>query len=122
MDHCAHETTLRTVGLRRTKDRHDLLSLFEASRAWTAGELHASLPSMDLSTVYRNVQRLVETGVLAEAHVHGKEAYYERADRAHHDHLLCARCEAASCVPCPVASLSTPHSLELYGTCDSCTA
>jgi Fur family ferric uptake transcriptional regulator len=77
---------------------------------------------MDLSTAYRNVQKLTDSGALTEVHVHGKKTYYERADREHHDHLICDRCTATSCVPCPVAALTDPHSLELYGLCARCAA
>lgn len=119
---CTHLAALETHGLRRTKDRHRILRRFDELRAWSVAELQAALPRIDLSTVYRNVQKLTDAGVLAEIRIHGKEARYERADRAHHDHLVCDRCAAARCVPCPVDGLTSRHSLELYGTCEGCAA
>lgn len=119
MHHCAAETLMTSNGLRRTKDRHALLSLFTEGRAWTASQLHLKIRSANLSTVYRNLNALVEKGVLTETHVHGHEAYFELAALPHHDHLVCTRCEAAECVPCP-GNLPKAHRLELIGTCVAC--
>jgi len=111
---------LNRAGLRNTQDRHDLLGLFEEQRAWTVAQLHQRLPTADLSTVYRNVSALIEKGLLREAGVRGKEAYYELAKRDHHAHAICRTCGAASCVPCPIESLGQDHALEMFTTCSDC--
>lgn len=119
---CTHFSTLATKGLRRTKDRHGILRLFDGERTWTVAQLHARLPRMDLSTVYRNVRALAEAGILDEARVRGSETHYERTGRPHHGHSVCERCGAARCVPCPVTGIPDDHALEIYGTCGDCAA
>lgn len=119
MHHCAIEQALDERGLRKTKDRHDLLSLFTEPRALTAAQAHALLKRrVDLSTVYRNLQTLVQEGLLIALHTHGKEQLYERP-RAHHDHAVCERCERVSCVPCPAPTLKK-HALEFFIQCMAC--
>ena len=120
MHDCDIERTLERYGLRKTKDRHAILHLFSSSRTWSAAQLHRRLTTMDLSTIYRNILTLVERGILRETHVHGAETHYELSGLAHHDHLVCDRCDITECVPCPVRRLPMPHFLELRGRCSAC--
>ena len=112
-------TVLKRFGLRRTKVRRAILQRFHHARTWTASQLAAELPKSDLSTIYRNLQKLVEKEVLVEVHSHDGESHYEQAGKAHHDHLVCESCDIVECVPCPAPKLTT-HTLELIGTCSSC--
>lgn len=114
------KTDLKNSGLRLTKDRARILDFFVQKRTWTVPELHRRLKTTDLSTVYRNVQKLAEAGLLTVAHLHDRQPHYELARRSHHAHLVCARCHAAECVPCPVEHLPTKHELELKGVCSAC--
>lgn len=111
---------LSVAGLRNTVDRRILLQLFDEQRAWTVAQLHNCMLNADLSTIYRNVSRLTEKGLLHEAEVRGKETYYELAGREHHAHSICQYCGLASCVPCPLKNQSKQHALEFYSTCDRC--
>lgn len=49
---------------------------------------------MDVSTIYRNLQRLVEDGVVRELHFQKDIASYELADDEH-QHFVCDNCEKA---------------------------
>ena len=111
---------LKSSGLRSTKDRSRLLELFGRDRTWTVPELHRRLKPVDLSTVYRNVQKLADAGVLVVAHLHDRQPHYELAAKPHHAHLVCERCRTAECVPCPVEHLAEKHELEIKGTCSAC--
>ncbi len=114
------KTSLKKSGLRSTKDRCRILERFAEQRTWTVPELYQTLRSMDLSTVYRNVQKLADSGLLAVAHLHDRQPHYELTDRSHHAHLICERCRTAECVPCPIDRLGTRHELELKGLCSAC--
>ncbi len=119
MHHCEIEDALKKKGLRKTKDRHDLLRIFEKPQAFTAAQAHLLLKKRaDLSTVYRNLQTLAEEGLLVPVHTHGKEQRYERP-RAHHDHAVCESCDSVACIPCPSPALKK-HALELFIHCNSC--
>ncbi len=118
MHHCLIEEELASHHLRKTRDRHEILNLFEADRTWTPSQLHREVQG-DLSTVYRNLQTLVEREILQAVHSHDGETHYERTNRSHHDHLACEACHTLACVPCPVPMVGE-HRLELVGRCSSC--
>ncbi len=118
MHHCSIEEELVAHQLRKTRDRHEMLRLFEAPRTWSASQINRELTG-DLSTVYRNLQTLVDQAILRTVHSYDGEAHYERTNRPHHDHLACAQCETLACIPCPVPTVGE-HRLELLGLCSTC--
>ncbi|OGL73939.1 hypothetical protein A3C96_02700 [Candidatus Uhrbacteria bacterium RIFCSPHIGHO2_02_FULL_60_10] len=111
---------LRARGLRQTKDRHELLNLFAQKRAWTVAELHRRLADANLSTVYRNIQKMTAVGLIRPIGQTGAEARFELSDRPHHAHLNCDRCAATACIPCPIDNLTADHTLEMRGRCEEC--
>lgn len=117
--HCHIEETLSANGLRKTKDRHKLIELFEQARTWSAAQLHAHLPKTDLSTIYRNLQHLLEKRLIREVHNHDTEAHYELSTRDHHDHLACKNCDVTECIPCPIKN-QQEHTLEILDLCSNC--
>ncbi|PJE77137.1 hypothetical protein COV05_00815 [Candidatus Uhrbacteria bacterium CG10_big_fil_rev_8_21_14_0_10_48_16] len=110
---------LHSAGLRHTKDREQILELFESTRTWTAKEIHEALPHLDLSTVYRNLTKLVASGLVSDVHAHDGQSHFERAGVTHHDHRVCDTCDVIECVPCPIPKQETHH-LEFIGTCETC--
>jgi len=107
-------------GLRNTADRRRVLALFMKDKAWTVAQVHECLEGADLSTAYRNVNALVEHGLLKMASVQGKETYYELARKGHHAHRICRRCGKALCIPCPMNNATDEHALEIYSLCADC--
>lgn len=86
-------------------------------------------PTLDRSTVYRNLKTLTAEGLLTKV-VHPElGALYEWADKAHHHHFHCRQCDRVFELPgCALdVSGSTPpgfrtvaHEVFLYGTCPEC--
>ncbi|WP_188612753.1 Fur family transcriptional regulator [Chelatococcus reniformis] len=76
------------TGQRRTIAR----VLGEAADHPDVEELHRRAAVLDerisLSTVYRTVKLLEDQGIIARHEFGGGRARYERAARAHHDHLI----------------------------------
>lgn len=62
----------------------------------TAEQVHSALkagyPSVSLATVYNNLNKLCQTGLIRRISTEGSPDRYDRA--AKHDHLVCARCGA----------------------------
>jgi Fe2+ or Zn2+ uptake regulation protein len=112
--------TLSHAGMRITKDRCAILRFLAQKRAWTASELHARLPNVNLSTIYRNLTAFTNKELLHEAFVHGKEIYYELSNREHHAHTICDSCGTAKCIPCPLNKINRDHSLTVFATCNQC--
>ena len=83
-----------------------------------------------IATVYRALNAGVDTARLTAVTLPGDDTTrYEPADRGHHHHFACTRCERVVDVTgCP-GRLSplvpdgftlTGHDLTLYGLCDAC--
>jgi Fur family ferric uptake transcriptional regulator len=130
---------LRAAGYRGGGARSALLRLLaEESCALTVPEIEASLSragrAVSRASIYRNLEQLVELGLVVRLARSGMMARYERADTGsgHHHHLFCERCGAvapfadgaleraisALCRRLPYAV--SGHEIQLWGTCGSC--
>jgi Fur family peroxide stress response transcriptional regulator len=49
-------------------------------------------PTISLSTVYKNVNTMLELGILQEVSVPNQKPRYELNERDHHAHLICTTC------------------------------
>jgi len=98
-----------------------------------AGRIHGDHPSILLSTVYRTVEFLTETGILTEVRVgHGPSSYHFATD-AHH-HAVCDACGTEVALPADLFDgvitrlrldhgfESDPHHLTITGLCADCAA
>lgn len=130
---------LRAHGLKSTAQR-DLIAraFFLSRRHISVEELYTQVkrqnPRIGYATVYRTLKLLAECGLAAERHFRDGEARYESADKAHHDHLICERCDRIvefeeprierlqQTVARRAGFLLTGHKMELYGICDHCRA
>jgi Fe2+ or Zn2+ uptake regulation protein len=78
---------------RFSKKREQILETLKKARgALSAGELHAKLPKLDLTTIYRNLDAFVASGEVKKLNLKGKEVAYEYQERPHH-HAICVECE-----------------------------
>jgi len=116
---CNIDEHLSEHGLHHTRDRRRILELFHDERTWTAAQIHKELSDLDLSTVYRNLQKLSDSGLLNAVYLHNGEQHYEHARDDHHAHLNCESCGVTRCVPCPITN-PQKHHLELIGRCETC--
>lgn len=126
---------LRARGIRPTTHRVALLgTLATAKTPKTAEELHARMGTLDLVTVYRNLESLVTAGFVTEVRFKDTSVRYELAGAAHHHHVVCTTCGVIDELPgCGVAGLEKKvlaaskrfasveeHALEFFGTCVKC--
>ena len=134
------EVALRDLGFRLTAPRHAVLEAVRSSKTHpTAEEVHrlviSRAPGVSLGTVYRNLRRLVDAGLLGE--LPGPRARFDANTRAHH-HFTCLRCGRIADVEALVAephsrALSqrvqartglriTHHRIDFFGRCRQCQA
>ncbi len=127
--------------LRPTRQRRAVAAaLEEAGEFRSAQEIHETLraggENVGLSTVYRTLQAMAETGeidLLRDPLLNGAgEAVYRRCSASHHHHLVCRTCGATVEVEGPAVERWTrtvadehgysevSHTLEIFGTCGSC--
>ena len=122
---------------RRTRQRaavNQILSHLEEFR--TAQQIHDVLrhqgDSVGLTTVYRTLQAMVESGELDALRTDDGETAYRRCSSGHHHHLVCRSCGRtvevsgpaverwASAVADEHGFRDVSHDLEIFGTCGSC--
>jgi Fur family ferric uptake transcriptional regulator len=122
---------------RRTRQRAavgEIVSHLEEFR--TAQQIHDVLrrqgDSVGLTTVYRTLQAMVDSGELDVLRTNEGETAYRRCSNGHHHHLVCRRCGRtvevsgpaverwASAVADEHGFREVSHDLEIFGTCSSC--
>ncbi len=88
-----------------------------------------AVPSINLATVYRNVNRLLEDGAIRRVDFPPLGAHYELAGKPHHHHFHCRECDELFELPgCVLDSGKVEqdgfemegHEVFLYGRCDRC--
>jgi Fur family ferric uptake transcriptional regulator len=123
---------------RRTRQRaavDQILSHLEEFR--TAQQIHDVLrqqgDSVGLTTVYRTLQSMVDSGELDVLRTNEGEAAYRRCSNGHHHHLVCRSCGRTVEVDGPAVErwadrvardngfVDISHTLEVFGTCADCT-
>jgi Fe2+ or Zn2+ uptake regulation protein len=114
------ERRLRAAGKRITPQRKLVLDIL----AQTSGHLNAGDiydrgrrkdTSLSLSTVYRTLNTLKETGVVRELHLDEEQHHYELDAKDEHSHLVCLACGQVIEVETAVLTEMTSALGELYG-------
>ena len=118
---------------RRTEQREAILDALSASdRAVTAQELHARLEGVGLATVYRNLQRLADSGDADTLRRDNGEVAFLICGAGHHHHLTCRVCgrveQVRDCrldgwaheVAAGHGFSQVEHRAELVGVCAAC--
>ncbi|MFJ8580980.1 Fur family transcriptional regulator [Micromonospora sp. NPDC093277] len=133
-------TQASTSATRNTRQRAEVLALLRELEGFhSAQQLHQMLVDrkarVGLTTVYRTLQMLVDSGEIDSTRLPGGESLYRRCSQSqHHHHLVCRECGRAVEVAGPaverwadqVASqhgfTDVGHTLEIFGTCGKCAA
>ncbi len=122
---------------RQTKQREIILTVLQQAQAalsadqiWEAARLH--LPSLALTTVYRNLDRLLEQRLISAVLLPDGGATRYMPAGGHRHHLVCMGCDRTIDLPdCPLEAVEEElerktgfsiarHSLEIYGYCAQC--
>ena len=82
---------------RLTTQRQAILDLINTSSMhWEAETVARALAdsghSIGIATIYRGLSALATDGLIESIQLADKKRY-ERADKSHHDHMVCTRCE-----------------------------
>lgn len=78
--------------MRITKHRQEILDVLDHSENdLSASAIHASLPHINLATIYRNLESFVEAGTITKLNFGDNEATYEIQHEPHH-HAICSKC------------------------------
>lgn len=130
-------TSTDTSGLRPTRQRRAVATCLDRIDDFrSAQEIHALLQERDervgLATVYRTLQALAESGEVDVLRSEDGETLYRRCSESHHHHLVCRTCGRTVEVAGPAVErwadavarehgfTDVDHTLELVGTCATC--
>lgn len=125
------------TGVRSTRQRAAIADALAASDDFqSAQELHEKLKargeSIGLTTVYRNLQALTQSGQIDALWDGSGETRYRDCSAGHHHHLVCRRCgttvelqaEAverwAGAVADEHGFSDIHHTVEVFGVCAAC--
>jgi len=121
---------------RLTTHRQAILDIINASnRHWDADELTRALSDegnpIGMATVYRGLAALETQGLIDSIQLADKKRY-ERADKAHHDHMVCTACghieefshktieQLQQAAADEKGFMLTGHQLVMFGLCRGC--
>jgi len=119
-----------------TQHRQVILDLInDSNHHWDAEELARALiergSTMGIATVYRGLAALESQGLISTFQMADRKRY-ERASKAHHDHLVCTGCgkiqeffnddieQQQERVAKENGFTITGHQLVIFGTCKNC--
>lgn len=114
--------------MKNSKKRNQILELFNKGYLLTANEVVEKFPEIDRATIYRNLSRFVELGILREVNVRKGISSYE-INTDHHQHFICSNCEKIVPVEVDVSILKKiipagvkleDFELNLKGKCEDC--
>jgi Fur family ferric uptake transcriptional regulator len=122
---------------RRTRQRIAVMDLLERLDEFcSAQDIHAQLRTagsgVGLTTVYRTLQSLADSGQVDVIRTDDGEARYRRCTSEHHHHLVCRSCGRTLEVDSPAVEkwadqvaashgfTEVSHTLEIYGLCSEC--
>lgn len=126
---------LREKGFRVTSQKKTILDVFleNQDRMLSVNDVYNILSekvSIDNATVYRNIQKFLEIGILESMNDERGVNRYVLCDREHHHYLICTECGKIIRFPCSSnywadyakdnMFVETHHKLEVYGKCFSC--
>ena len=132
-----YRQTLTTYGLRVTKPRLSIIEELAMHKHPVSIDTlqHKLLASMELSTLYRSLSKMVEVGLVYRTDFRTGKAYFElHSPDHHHHHVVCTSCgviedidgclarDAVSKITKRSKKFSTisSHMLEFFGKCKKC--
>ena len=131
-------STLKTHGLKNTKQRKAILNVLSHSGTPLSAEdiyirLKVENEDVSLSTVYRTLEQLCEHDVLQRVTLSGDNRMaYVIEEKEHHHYIVCTQCKRILPIShCPLQAFEKAlaqetgfvlqgHRLDLYGLCPQC--
>jgi len=128
---------MTSTELRPTRQRRAVSAALDSVDDFrSAQDIHTLLKqqgaNVGLTTVYRTLQALAESGEVDVLRTGEGEALYRRCSDGHHHHLVCRGCGRTVEVAGPTVERwadrvaaehgfsDISHTLEIFGTCDLC--
>jgi Fe2+ or Zn2+ uptake regulation protein len=131
------ERALKEKGYKLTGQRRIIIEAFDQCPVhYTAHEIFEKVkvknPSINFSTVYRNLELLCNLGIINKLHISSGISHFELSHNEHHHHVICIKCGDMQGIDmCPYEGLKNneldvlgfvpvEHKFEIYGYCKKC--
>jgi Fur family peroxide stress response transcriptional regulator len=89
------QTKLKDNGMKSTAQRLHILNTLEELGHATLDKIYEEsrplFPTMSLTTIYRNINEMMEKNIIDEVKINGQKTNYE-VSKKHHIHLVCKEC------------------------------
>jgi Fe2+ or Zn2+ uptake regulation protein len=125
------------MGARESRHREVVLAAVRSTMdhptaEWVHRQARRSLPRIGLGTVYRNLKKLAEDGLIREIHAGGADAARFDGNTGRHYHIRCLRCGRVNDLPISVDTRLEEeaaramsyrilgHEVEVLGICPLC--
>lgn len=72
--------------------KKQIVDLLKKNHTLSIADIHKAIPKADYSTIYRNVEHLLEQKEIKKIVVNNKSTVYELAHGNNHDHFVCDDC------------------------------
>jgi Fur family ferric uptake transcriptional regulator len=114
---------------RNTINKKKIVKEFQNNHILNAKDLIAALPEIDPATIYRNLSKFIEDGLIREIHVKNGISSYELTEEHPHQHFICDGCDKILAVHVDLANIKAdlPKSakvnsveLNIRGLCSHC--
>jgi Fe2+ or Zn2+ uptake regulation protein len=129
---------LKDAGLKATFQRMHILHVIDEAGHMSIEDIYEEVtkvhPSLSLATIYKNIELMVEKGVVVEVPIIGKKSKYELA-KEDHIHLVCVECGTVEDKMCVHETEEmfrnitknedfklSKRQVNLYGICHDCQA
>jgi Fe2+ or Zn2+ uptake regulation protein len=106
--------------------KNKIVQLFETNHLLNIADLHKKISGADYSTIYRNVEQLVEEKKLRKIVIDKEKIMYERDCKENqHDHFVCVDCGDIESIDASHENVSLAgnyiiNDLLVRGLCGSC--
>lgn len=113
---------------RRTTNKDRIAGLFTAHHALRASDVAELLPDVPVSTVFRNLEKFANDGILRAIALGSHGVFYESVTHTH-DHFVCDGCDTVRAIDLPKRTLehvlprgahAHEGSIVIHGHCNSC--
>lgn len=113
-------TSLRHKGLRVTPQREMILMAFSEGHSHMSAEqilekVHQHSPTVNIATIYRNLDMLRGSGLLTVTVLPGRPLEWELVDSDPHHHLVCNQCHSVQQIPDEIVKDLSARLLEKHG-------
>ncbi|SKA81481.1 Fur family transcriptional regulator, ferric uptake regulator [Caloramator quimbayensis] len=127
-----------SIGIKNTKHRRDIIKILDASnKPLSVEEIYLLLKennsSINLSTVYRTMEKLIEKNIIIQNNPFNDNIYrYQMCKDKHRHHIVCIKCsKIVEIEECPFKDFEDKikketgfdienHKFEIYGYCNNC--